>query len=162
MHEVRNVTSYCYFFGERSEAENFLGDHAHFWVVDHAKIPLTPSTRHFLSPYTAAVDKINILHDCKHKMGYKQHSVAYDHTTLNTPVLVRSPKLSSVGPAQYLDGWPPRNSRCCRLFLFFCSFFSLPACVLHGRIHGQWCLLVYTGMAAFCKDMSLCVSDIPF
>ena len=29
---------------------------------------------------------------------------AYDHTTLNTPVLVRSLKLSSVGPAQYLDG----------------------------------------------------------
>ena len=29
---------------------------------------------------------------------------AYGHTTLNAPVLVRSPKLSSVGPAQYLDG----------------------------------------------------------
>ena len=31
-------------------------------------------------------------------------SSAYGHTTLNAPVLVRSPKLSSVGPAQYLDG----------------------------------------------------------
>ena len=29
---------------------------------------------------------------------------AYDHTTMNTPVLVRSPKLSIVGPGQYLDG----------------------------------------------------------
>ena len=29
---------------------------------------------------------------------------AYGHTTLSAPVLVRSPKLSSVGPAQYLDG----------------------------------------------------------
>ena len=29
---------------------------------------------------------------------------AYDHTTLNAPVPVRSPKLSSVGPDQYLDG----------------------------------------------------------
>ena len=28
----------------------------------------------------------------------------YDHTTLKTPVLVRSPMLSNVGPAQYLDG----------------------------------------------------------
>ena len=30
----------------------------------------------------------------------------YDHTTLNAPVPVRSPKLSSVGPDQYqyLDG----------------------------------------------------------
>lgn len=31
-------------------------------------------------------------------------TVAYDHTTLKAPVLVRSPQLSSVGPAQYLDG----------------------------------------------------------
>ena len=29
---------------------------------------------------------------------------AYDHTTLNAPVPVRLPKLSSVGPDQYLDG----------------------------------------------------------
>ena len=29
---------------------------------------------------------------------------AYDHTTLNAPVPVRSPKLSSVGPDEYLDG----------------------------------------------------------
>ena len=29
---------------------------------------------------------------------------AYDHTTMNAPVPVRSPKLSSVGPDQYLDG----------------------------------------------------------
>ena len=28
---------------------------------------------------------------------------AYDHTTLNAPVPVRSPKLSSIGPDQYLD-----------------------------------------------------------
>ena len=27
-------------------------------------------------------------------------AVVYDHTTLKTPVLVRSPKLSNVGPAQ--------------------------------------------------------------
>ena len=31
-------------------------------------------------------------------------STAYDHTTLNTPHLVRSGKLSNVGPGQYLDG----------------------------------------------------------
>ena len=29
---------------------------------------------------------------------------SYDHTTMNTPVLVRSPKLSIVGSGQYLDG----------------------------------------------------------
>ena len=31
--------------------------------------------------------------------GYSFNTTcAYDHTTLNTPVLVRSPKLSSIGP----------------------------------------------------------------
>ena len=50
-------------------------------------------------------------------------ATAYDHTTLSTPLLIWSLKLSSVGPAQYLDGWPPGNSRCCRL-LFFPSTWS--------------------------------------
>ena len=50
-----------------------------------------------------------------------QVSDAYGHTTLNAPVLVWSPKLSSVGPAKYLDGWPPGNRRCCRLRFFFSS-----------------------------------------
>ena len=35
--------------------------------------------------------------------------------TLNTPVPIRSPKLSSVEPSQYLDGLPPGNTRCCWL-----------------------------------------------
>ena len=33
------------------------------------------------------------------------HLDAYDHTKLNAPVPVRSPKLSSVGSNQYLDSW---------------------------------------------------------
>ena len=33
-------------------------------------------------------------------------------------------KLSTVGPAQYLDGCPPGNSRCCRLSPFFLLFFT--------------------------------------
>ena len=40
-------------------------------------------------------------------------TVVNGHTTLKTPVLVRSPQLSSVGPCQYLDGWPPGNTGCC-------------------------------------------------
>ena len=43
---------------------------------------------------------------------------ANDHTTLNTPLLVRSAKLSNVGSSQYLDGWPPGNTRCCWLLDF--------------------------------------------
>ena len=48
-------------------------------------------------------------------------SDANGHITLNTPVLVRSLKLSSVEPSQYLDGWPPGNTGCCWQFIF--SFF---------------------------------------
>ena len=40
---------------------------------------------------------------------------ASGHITLNTPVLVRSPKLSNVESSQYLDGWPPGNTGCCWL-----------------------------------------------
>ena len=47
------------------------------------------------------------------------------HITLNTPVLVRSPKLSSVEPRQYLDGWPPGNTGCCWHSLF-CPFYLYP------------------------------------
>ena len=34
----------------------------------------------------------------RYKIVIFSHSIVYDHTTLNTPVLVRSPKLSNVGP----------------------------------------------------------------
>src|SRR4029434_1715022 len=44
--------------------------------------------------------------------------MAYGHTTLSTPDLVRSRKLSSVGAGSYLDGRPPGNTRCCKLFFF--------------------------------------------
>ena len=45
------------------------------------------------------------------------------HIMLNAPVLVRSPKLSSIEPRQYLDGWPPGNTGCCwQINFFFCYF----------------------------------------
>ena len=47
--------------------------------------------------------------------------IVYGHTTLNTPVLVRSPKLSNVGHGQYLDGRLPGNTGCRRL-LFWLKF----------------------------------------
>ena len=46
-------------------------------------------------------------------------TLANGHIMLNTPVLVRSLKLSNIEPSQYLDGWPPGNTGCCWL-----SFFS--------------------------------------
>ena len=49
--------------------------------------------------------------------------IVYGHTTLNTPVLVRSPKLNNVGPGQYLDGRLPGNTGCRRLlFLLKCWY----------------------------------------
>ena len=54
-------------------------------------------------------------------------SNANGHITLNTPVLVRSLKLSNVESSQYLDGWPPGNTGCCWLnstFLYFMEFVS--------------------------------------
>ena len=44
--------------------------------------------------------------------------IVYGHTTLNTPVLVRSPKLSNVGPGQYLDGRLPGNTGCRKLLFW--------------------------------------------
>ena len=44
--------------------------------------------------------------------------IVYGHTTLNTPVLVRSPKLSNVWPGQYLDERLPGNTEC-RILLFW-------------------------------------------
>ena len=39
---------------------------------------------------------------------------AYGQITLKTPVLVGSPKLSSVEPHYYLDGGPLGNTRYCK------------------------------------------------
>ena len=46
------------------------------------------------------------------------------HATLNTPVVVWSLKFSIVGPGQYLDGWPPGNTRCFWHFDQFCNDYS--------------------------------------
>ena len=54
----------------------------------------------------------------------------YGHTTLKAPVLVRSPKLSNVGPGQYLDGWPPGNTGCSRHSFWFSRNFISEANVL--------------------------------
>ena len=48
---------------------------------------------------------------------FRHYSSANGHITLNTPVLVRSLKLSSVEPSQYLDGWPPSLGQ--SFFFFF-------------------------------------------
>ena len=42
----------------------------------------------------------------------------FGHIMLKAPVLVWSLKLSSIEPCEYLDGWPPGNTRCWRQFCF--------------------------------------------
>ena len=49
-------------------------------------------------------------------------TLANGHIMLNTPVLVRSLKLSNIEPSQYLDGWPPGNTGCCWLLNSFAMF----------------------------------------
>lgn len=56
---------------------------------------------------------------------------AYDHITHNAPDSVRSRKLTCVEPAQYWDGGPPGNCRCCRHFFpSFDSFLHFLTCFL--------------------------------
>ena len=58
-------------------------------------------------------------------------SLGNGHTMLKAPVLVRSLKLSNIGPGQYLDGRPPGNTRCC---CHFCTFVQFPHLQLPGVI----------------------------
>ena len=94
----------------------------------------------------------------------KEHSYVYGHTTLKTPVLVRSPKLSNVGPGQYLDGWPPGNTGCSRLFHF--SFLRLGTCLNQPRHCGclfcqltskQATCMLYGSRGFFKADMYICI-----
>ena len=83
------------------------------------KISVSLSSFHIWHPFLSnSTVFTHILHTKSHCC---KAATAYDHTTLSTPVLVWSLKLSSVEPAQYLDGWPPGNSRCCGLLFFFSS-----------------------------------------
>ena len=44
---------------------------------------------------------------------------------MNAPLLVRSAKLSIFGSGQYLDGWPPGNTRCCWFFYIHLIFLNI-------------------------------------
>ena len=58
--------------------------------------------------------------------GWFRVSVGFDHINRNTPVLIRTPKLTRFEPAQYWGGGPPGNSVVLNPFCFFfgaASFF---------------------------------------
>ena len=67
-------------------------------------------------------------------------SFANGHTTLKTPFLVRSAKLSNVGSDKYLDGWPLGNTRCCWHFAFHTHITHDNCCVTDIRIYTQGCI----------------------
>ena len=90
---------------------------------------------------------------CWNKMLKFSCILANGHIMLNTPVLVRSLKLSNIEPSQYLDGWPPGNTGCCWLSFFslfktIFAFFgwiwvikytlALFLVLVHLKIHGNW------------------------
>ena len=91
--------------GLGAPAEPAAAGHRHWrWAVRLSAPTLGPGTRRSsLKPII--------------RSRYPSKLFAYGHTTLITPDLVRSRKLSRVGPGQYLDGRPPGNTRCCKLFL---------------------------------------------
>ena len=83
--------------------------------------------------------------------GWKKINVslsnANGHITLNTPVLVRSLKLSNVESSQYLDGWPPGNTGCCWLLFFVLFTHFSPSILIHFL--GKPCIAVSQGSAHF-------------
>ena len=56
--------------------------------------------------------------------GVHSNAASYGHTMVKPPDPIRTPKLSTIGPAQYCGGGPRGNRRC--LFVFaFCLTVSL-------------------------------------
>ena len=90
-----------HFFGGGGIRRNRL-----YWSMDAWIHTSSAFHLHHLQVEIVYIDALNKTY------GFPQ-LLANGHITLNTPVLVRSLKLSSVEPSQYLDGWPPGNTGCC-------------------------------------------------
>ena len=91
---------------------------------------------------------------------------ANGHITLSTPVLVRSPKLSSVELSQYLDGWPPGNTECCWhplfWFCFCCCLFEKVFATTTNQVTwlaSKWINSKWNEMCQ-CKLSSFCFNSI--
>ena len=52
-------------------------------------------------------------------MDTSHSSTSYAHTMVKPPDPIRTPKLSTIGPAQYCGGGPRGNRRWCTFSLFF-------------------------------------------
>ena len=105
-----------HFFGGGGVSRNRLYWSINAWIHTSRAFHL-----HRLQLEIVYIDPLNKRYDFP-------QSLANGHITLNTPVLVRSLKLSSVEPSQYLDGWPPGNTGCCWQSFFviifkICNFF---------------------------------------
>ena len=78
-----------------------------------------------LAPAPSLVSKMYLLWLKEWNLWSALTFLVNGHIMLNAPVLVRSPKLSSIEPRQYLDGWPPGNTGCCWQINFFFAIFYL-------------------------------------
>jgi hypothetical protein len=56
---------------------------------------------------------------CRFKARKAAHLSGFDHISCNAPVLIRTPKLKRLEPAQYWGGGPPGNSVVLNPFLPF-------------------------------------------
>ena len=68
---------------------------------------------------------------------YRLTFLVNGHIMLNAPVLVRSPKLSSIEPRQYLDGRPPGNTGCCWQKSFLSHWSRLENLSNYGVYYGR-------------------------
>ena len=76
---------------------------------------------------------------------------ANGHIMLNTPVLVRSLKLSSIELSQYLDGWPPGNTGCCWHLTFLEYFEKYQTCDVLIIFGNFWAIFMGAGAPAFSR-----------
>ena len=84
--------------------------------------PLCGPTRGPGAMFRDRLTPVSRLNGCNRGVPSNQlhASTSFDHTMVKAPDPIRTPKLSTIGPAQYCGGGP-RGNRRCRMFLPFCS-----------------------------------------
>ena len=118
-----------HFFGGGGARRNRFYWSINAWIHTSSAFHLHHLHLHFFFNLSKPEVYLEIVYiDALNKTYSFPQSLANGHITLNTPVLVRSLKLSSVEPSQYLDGWPPGNTGCCwqsffMIFSYICNFF---------------------------------------
>ena len=89
-------------------------------VAPRSYVPMVQGS----SPCTSILDEIPISNPlCQISISNPPSPTSNGHTMVKPPDPIRTPKLSTIGPAQYCGGGPRGNRRC--LFVFTFCFPSL-------------------------------------